>query len=65
VRSVVASDLGLREADGTRCGVWIARGQTNLGAGQVARVAPWLASLKASGSLCLLDGRKKDKMAEA
>jgi len=33
VRNVVASDLGLREADGTRCGVWIARGQTNLGAG--------------------------------
>jgi len=32
------------------------KGQTCMGKGQVAQVAGWLATLKASGCLCLLDG---------
>ena len=38
-------------------GARTAKGQTHMGAGQVAQVARWLATLKASGCLCLLDGR--------
>src|SRR5208283_2509027 len=43
----------LKAHGGTRT----AKGQTNMGTGQVAQVARWRATLKASGCWCLLDGR--------
>ena len=49
------------QAGGSRREDRLATGQTKMGAGQVARVARWRATLKASGNLRLLDGGAKNK----